>query len=113
MQELEWNGSLWVASGAQLVEEVLSHPALRVRPLAEPVPAAIAGGSAGEVFGALVRMNDGARHNIAVAAVLSSQFAALAAVAAYFLFRERLSRVQLVGVVTIVAGVAVLTALQA
>ena len=55
----------------------------------------------------------GSRHNIAVAAVLSSQFAALAAVAAYFLFRERLSRVQLVGVVTIVAGVAVLTALQA
>ena len=55
----------------------------------------------------------GARHNIAVAAVLSSQFAALAAVAAYFLFRERLSRVQLIGVVTIVAGVTVLTALQA
>jgi drug/metabolite transporter (DMT)-like permease len=55
----------------------------------------------------------GSRHNIAVAAVLSSQFAALAAVAAYFLFRERLSRVQLAGVVTIVAGVAVLTALQA
>jgi len=55
----------------------------------------------------------GSRHNIAVAAVLSSQFAAVAAVAAYFLFRERLSRIQLVGVVTIVAGVAVLTALQA
>lgn len=62
MQELEWNGSLWVANGAELVEEVLSHPALRVRPLAEPVPAAIVGGSAGEVFGALVRMNDGERH---------------------------------------------------
>jgi drug/metabolite transporter (DMT)-like permease len=55
----------------------------------------------------------GSRHNIAVAAVLSSQFAALAAVGAYVLFRERLSRVQLAGVVTIVAGVAVLTALQA
>lgn len=55
----------------------------------------------------------GARHNIAVAAVLSSQFAALAAVAAYFLFRERLSRVQLIGVMTIIAGVTVLTALQA
>lgn len=64
MQELEWDAGrgLWVANGSALVEEVLSHPALRVRPLAEPVPAAIAGGSAGEVFGALVRMNDGARH---------------------------------------------------
>lgn len=64
MQNLEWDAArgLWVAAGAALVEEVLSHPALRVRPLAEPVPAAIAGGSAGEVFGALVRMNDGERH---------------------------------------------------
>ena len=62
MQELEWDGSAWVANGAALVEEVLGHPALRVRPVAEPVPAAIAGGSAGEIFGALVRMNDGGRH---------------------------------------------------
>ena len=64
MQELEWDAGrgMWVANGTALVEEVLSHPALRVRPLAEPVPAAIAGGSAGEVFGALVRMNDGERH---------------------------------------------------
>lgn len=64
MQELEWDAGrgAWVAAGAALVEEVLSHPALRVRPPAEPVPAAIAGGSAAEVFGALVRMNDGERH---------------------------------------------------
>ncbi len=64
MQKLEWDAGrgLWVAAGAALVEEVLSHHALRVRPLAEPVPAAIAGGSAGEVFSALVRMNDGERH---------------------------------------------------
>jgi len=64
MQELEWDAGrgVWVAAGAALVDEVLSHPALRVRPPAEPVPAAIAGGSAAEVFGALVRMNDGERH---------------------------------------------------
>ena len=55
----------------------------------------------------------GARHGLAVAAVLASQFAAVAAVAAYFLFSERLSRLQLAGVTTIVAGVTVLTALQA
>jgi len=53
---------LWVAASATDVRAVLAHADLRVRPLAEPVPAAIAGGSAGQVFGALVRMNDGERH---------------------------------------------------
>ena len=52
----------------------------------------------------------GSRHGIAVSAVLASQFAALAAIAAYFLFRERLTRLQLVGVAAIVVGVAVLSA---
>ena len=55
----------------------------------------------------------GARHGIAVSAVLASQFAAVAAVAAYFLFGERLARVQLAGVTLIVAGVGVLSALKA
>ena len=55
----------------------------------------------------------GSRHGVAVAAVLASQFAAIAAVAAYFVFRERLTRVQVAGVATIVIGVAVLTVLQA
>jgi drug/metabolite transporter (DMT)-like permease len=55
----------------------------------------------------------GARHGIAVAAVLASQFAALAAIVAFLLFRERLTRTQLVGVATIAVGVAVLSALRA
>jgi drug/metabolite transporter (DMT)-like permease len=55
----------------------------------------------------------GSRHGIAVSAVLASQFGAIAAGAAFILFRERLARVQLVGVVLIVAGVSVLSALQA
>ena len=55
----------------------------------------------------------GARHGIAVAAVLSSQFASIAGVAAYVLFGERLSRVQLAGVCTVVLGVALLSALRA
>jgi drug/metabolite transporter (DMT)-like permease len=55
----------------------------------------------------------GARHGIAVSAVLASQFAAVAAVAAYFLFGERLARVQLAGVTLIVAGVGMLSALEA
>lgn len=53
---------LWVALGAGAVKVVLESPHCRVRPAAEPVPASIAGTSAGNVFGHLVRMNDGARH---------------------------------------------------
>jgi drug/metabolite transporter (DMT)-like permease len=55
----------------------------------------------------------GARHGIAVSAVLSSQFAAIAAIAAYVLFRERLSPIQLAGVAVIVAGVGTLSGIQA
>ena len=50
---------------------------------------------------------------MAVAAVLASQFAAISAVVAFALFGERLARVQVAGVAAIVAGVAVLSALQA
>ena len=52
----------------------------------------------------------GSRHGIAVSAVLASQFAALSAIGGYFLFRERLTRLQLAGVGAIVVGVAVLSA---
>ena len=62
---LVWQKEMWLAGSPALVAEVLTHPLCRVRPAGEPVPAAIAGGSAGEVFGALVRMNDGAaRHDV-------------------------------------------------
>ena len=66
--------NLWVALGAEAVSEVLANPLCRVRPAAEPVPAAIAGLPAGEVFKHLVRMNDGpchARAKPAVAACLA------------------------------------------
>ncbi|HEY8355909.1 MAG TPA: cytochrome P450 [Ramlibacter sp.] len=62
---------LWVVARAALVREALLHPALQVRPPAEPVPAALQGRPTGEVFARLVRMNDGAfhaRHRPAVAA---------------------------------------------
>jgi drug/metabolite transporter (DMT)-like permease len=55
----------------------------------------------------------GARHGIAVSAVLASEFGAIAALAAFFLFRERVVRLQLVGIAAIATGVAVLSALQA
>ena len=65
-----------------------------------------------EVLG-FVSFTVGAQHGIAIAAVLAAQFAALAAVAAYLVFGERLARPQVAGVAAIVAGVAVLSLLQA
>jgi cytochrome P450 len=53
---------LWVASSYRAVKAALEHPALRVRPPAEPVPKALAGTPVGDVFAQLVRMNDGEFH---------------------------------------------------
>lgn len=53
---------LWVASSAAAVQAVLQHPALRVRPPAEPVPRTVAGTPSGAVFGGLMRQNDGPVH---------------------------------------------------
>jgi cytochrome P450 len=51
---------LWVASSAAAVTAALSDDGLcRVRPAAEPVPRALVGSPAGEIFGRLVRMTDG------------------------------------------------------
>jgi uncharacterized membrane protein len=54
-----------------------------------------------------------ARDGVAPAAVLSSQFAAIAALAAFLFFGERLQRVQVAGVVLIALGVTALAATQA
>jgi drug/metabolite transporter (DMT)-like permease len=79
--------------------------------LTRPALPLVVGGGLCEVLG-FASFALGARHGIAVSAVLASQFAALSALAAYFLFRERLQRVQLVGVTAIIAGVALLTVIQ-
>lgn len=55
---------LWVASSHAAVSAALVHPALRVRPPAEPVPRALQGGAAGAVFAQLVRMTDGDFHAV-------------------------------------------------
>ncbi|MCP9758685.1 cytochrome P450 [Aquitalea sp. S1-19] len=52
----------WIASSAQAVGAALSHPALRVRPLAEPVPIALLDTGAAKLFASLVRMTDGPGH---------------------------------------------------
>src|SRR5262245_32752751 len=66
----------------------------------------------GEVVG-FAAFTLGARDAIAISAVLASQFGVLAAVAAYALFGERLSRRQTAGVAAIAVGVAALTLIQA
>jgi drug/metabolite transporter (DMT)-like permease len=63
-----------------------------------------------EVFGGAIYIV-AATEDIAVAAVLSSQFAAIAAVAAYFQFHERRQRLQIPGVVLIAVGITTLSAL--
>lgn len=64
-----------------------------------------------EVFGGAIYIV-AASEGVAVAAVLSSQFAAIAAVGAFFLFRERLQRMQVVGVALIAVGITLLAAVQ-
>ena len=66
----------------------------------------------GEVIGSMLSAW-GSRESIAITAVMGSQFAAVAALVAYLLFRERLGRLQVVGVVLIVGGVTVLAAATA
>jgi uncharacterized membrane protein len=83
----------------------------RLRLTRSALPFVLVGGVA-EVAG-FASFAVGARHGIAVSAVLASEFGAVAALAAFVLFRERLARLQVVGVVGIAVGVAVVSALQA
>ena len=75
------------------------------------VPLVVASGVA-EVAG-FYSYTWGSRHGLAIAAVLSSQFAVVALAASYVLFSERLSRVQLAGVTCVLVGVAALSVLHA
>jgi drug/metabolite transporter (DMT)-like permease len=84
--------------------------ARRWRMSRDALPYVVAGGLC-EVLG-FASFALGARHGLAVSAVLASQFAAIAAVVGYLVLRERLARIQVAGVITIVAGVSVLTALH-
>jgi drug/metabolite transporter (DMT)-like permease len=74
--------------------------------------ALVVGSGLGEV-GGYFAFAFGARHGIAVAAVLGSQFAVLSAIVAYFLFGEKLGRLRIAGVALTTIGVAALSALQA
>ncbi|HEY1513979.1 MAG TPA: DMT family transporter [Gaiellaceae bacterium] len=85
--------------------------ARRVRIEAAAVPLVLTSGVC-EVAG-FTAFSLGARHSIAVSAVLASQFAAFAALAAFFLFRERLRTAQVFGITMIAVCVALLSAIRA
>jgi|NGEPerStandDraft_6_1074524.scaffolds.fasta_scaffold20229_2 drug/metabolite transporter (DMT)-like permease len=104
----------WVALAARLI----GVPALAV-PLAlagrlsltrRAIPLLVTSGIC-EVLG-FYSYTAGSRHGVAVAAVLASQSGTLAGLAGLALFRERLSRRQLIGVTVVVIGVGVLSALH-
>jgi drug/metabolite transporter (DMT)-like permease len=105
----------WVVLSARLIGAVaLALPlalAGRLRLTARAAPLVVASGLA-EVAG-FYSYTLGSRHGLAIAAVLSSQFAVLALAASYVLFGERLSRLQLTGVACVVVGVAALSVLHA
>ena len=85
--------------------------ARRVKIEAAAVPLVLTSGVC-EVAG-FASFSLGARHGVAVSAVLGSQFAAFAALAAFVLFRERLRMVQIVGITMIALCVALLSAIRA
>jgi drug/metabolite transporter (DMT)-like permease len=105
----------WVVLSARLIGAVaLALPlalAGRLRLTTRAAPLVVASGLA-EVAG-FYSYTLGSRHGLAIAAVLSSQFAVLALAASYVLFGERLSRLQLSGVACVVVGVAALSVLHA
>ncbi len=107
--------SSWVVLSARLIGSVVLALPLalsgRLQLTRQALPLVVTSGVC-EVLG-FVAYTAAARHGIAVAAVLASQFAALAALGGYFLFKERLSRLQVLGVATVLVGVAVLSAIRA
>ncbi|HEX3830455.1 MAG TPA: DMT family transporter [Solirubrobacteraceae bacterium] len=107
--------SAWVVLAARVVGTVaLAVPlalAGRLRIAPGTAPLLLASGVA-EVLG-FFSFTWGAGHGIAIASVLSSQFAALSLLGAYLVFGERLGRLQLGGVAVVIVAVAVLSGLRA
>lgn len=105
---------IWVVLPPRVVGAVaLALPLLltgRLRMTRGTAPLLVVAGL-GEVLGS-ISFSLGAPSGIAITAVLASQFAAFAAIAAFLLFHERLLRVQVAGVAMIAIGVGALSYLQ-
>lgn len=97
----------WVLLPPRLVGVVVMTIPLalsrRLRVTRQTAPLVIAMGLT-EVLG-FICFTIGAREQVAVTSVLASQFAPIAAVMAYVLFKERLGRLQILGVLVLVLGV--------
>jgi drug/metabolite transporter (DMT)-like permease len=105
---------IWVLLPARLFGTVLLTAPLvsrrRLRVSRRTFPLVVIAGI-GEIVG-LVSYSFGARQQLAVAAVLGSQYAAITTVAAFFLFGDRLRRHQVLGIVIVVAGIVTLSVLR-
>ena len=103
---------IWVATSSRVVGlAVVALPLVLQRRLVitrKVLPLVVIAGI-GEIIGSTAAAW-GSTYSIPISAVLGSQFAAIAAVVAFILFGERLSRTQIIGVVLIVAGVTALAA---
>jgi drug/metabolite transporter (DMT)-like permease len=103
---------IWVAIAIRVIGfVVVVVPLLAQRRLTltrAALPLVVISGT-GEIIGSTLSAW-AASVDIAIAAVLGSQFAAIAAVMAFLLFGERLSRTQVIGVILIVGGVSALAA---
>lgn len=103
--------SVWVVLSARVVGSVvLAAPMMLSGRLTLPraaIPLVVASGIC-EVVG-FFAYNLGSGHGIAITAVLGSQFSTLSVIGSYILFKERLGRIQLIGVVTVIAGVSLLS----
>lgn len=103
---------IWVASSTRVVGlAIVALPLVLQRRLVltrQILPLVVVAGI-GEIIGSTAAAW-GSTYSIPITAVLGSQFAAIAAVVAFLLFGERLSRTQIAGVVLIVAGVTALAA---
>jgi drug/metabolite transporter (DMT)-like permease len=107
-------GTLWVALTARATSVVLLAPVLARRTsLAVPrdVRLALAAAAVTDVAGYLAFLS-ASRESVAIASVLTSQYALVATVLGVVVYRERLSRVQVGGILVAVGGVALLGALR-
>ena len=108
-------GTLWMLvllrAGGVLALTVPLALAKRLRPPRDVIPFVVFSGLAdAAAFGSYIYAAK--TSGVVVPAVLSSQYAAVSAILAALAFGERLTRVQLAGVVAVLAAVAVVTAVQ-
>ena len=101
---------IWIVAASRIVGViVIALPLVilrRVRLSRRAAPLVVLSGVLEAVGSALYVI--AAKEGVAAAAVLSSQFAAIAAVGAFILFKERLQRIQVAGVGIIAIGVTAL-----